>query len=149
MACDPLGGSGVARALRSAIEVTEALDATADERALARAFDDYLDLRARYYTTEARFSDAPFWARRRPIAWRDAPLALAPDATLSWSSEPGPHAEALLPPRAIATIRDALASPAAAHVVLARVREVAPIGDRRLLVGLQQLVASGAIRTGA
>lgn len=111
----------------------------------ARAFDDYFDVRARYHAAEARFAGAPFWERRRPIDWRSAPIELAPERMLAWVKAPSPRAEALLPPRAIAELERVLASPAMAHVVVSRVREIAPLGDRRLIVGLQLLLDEGAL----
>jgi hypothetical protein len=39
----------------------------------------------------------------------------------------------------------ALERPEPAHVVMARLKAAAPVGDRRLLVGLQLLIARGAI----
>jgi hypothetical protein len=50
-----------------------------------------------------------------------------------------------VPPRAIASALAVVRGPTPAHVVLAALREAAPLGDRRLLVGLQMLVAAGAL----
>jgi hypothetical protein len=50
-----------------------------------------------------------------------------------------------LPPRAIRAALELLRAPQPAHVVLARLRLEAPLGDRRLLVGLEELVACGAL----
>lgn len=145
-ASDPLGGNGVARALRDALDASRALEAPGDPAAIARGLDAYTELRGRYYAAEARFADAPFWARRHPLPWRDAPLWLAPDAPLAWVRPPQARVEAILPPRAIAAVRHALAAPSPAHAVMSRLREVAPLPERRLLVGLQTLCEEGAIR---
>jgi flavin-dependent dehydrogenase len=154
MASDPLAGNGVPRALRSARDVAasihRALDGVVDEPPPAElAFAEYLDRRAEYYVREARWQDAPFWARRRPVAWRDAPLTLDPRTMLRAVGDPSPgqvaHVEALLPPRAIAVVIRDLAVARPAHAAMSCLRAIAPLGDRRLLVGLQELVARGVI----
>ncbi len=145
MATDPLGGNGVARALRSALDAADDLVGPGDPASIPRDLDAYLELRARYYAAEPRFAEAPFWARRHPLPWREAPLWLAPEATLRWQRPPSPRAEALLPPRALAEVRRALAVPQPAHVVLMRLQAAAPLPDRRLLVGVQALVEEGAL----
>jgi hypothetical protein len=55
------------------------------------------------------------------------------------------HVEALLPPSAIAAVLAALVDARPAHEAMACLRKTAPLGDRRLLVGLQELLACGAI----
>jgi flavin-dependent dehydrogenase len=70
MALDPLAGTGVARALRSAIEAADAVDRALGGSPLAplsiaESFDHDLDRRARYYMLERRWPTAPFWARRQ------------------------------------------------------------------------------------
>lgn len=152
MATDPLGGNGVARAFQSALGVALALSEPWDGRAASRRFSDYMDLRATYYIMEGRWPDAPFWARRRPahpdgspLEWRQVDLALPPETLLAWVGDPGPAAEAWLPPAALDALRKALAGPLPAQVALTRVREAAPIGDQRLLAGLQWLFAAGVL----
>jgi flavin-dependent dehydrogenase len=158
MAIDPLAGNGVARALRSACDVAKAIhraleggkgDATSDDE---HRFAEYLDRRAEIYHREARWPDAPFWARRRCIAWENAAITLHPETRLRVANVPNARelagVEAILPPRAIAAAFSALAEARPAHEAMARLREVAPLGDRRLLVGLQELLARGAIAVG-
>ncbi len=155
MSTDPLAGNGVARALRSAIEAGERIDARLRGEtpprppSLQRKFVEYLDRRASYYEIEARWSDAPFWARRRPGAWREAPITLDPAAMLRRGASPSPAAlapvESLVPPKAIASALDAVGAATPAHALVSKLREAAPLGDRRLLVGLQRLVAVGAL----
>jgi flavin-dependent dehydrogenase len=70
IALDPLAGTGVARALRSAIEAADAIDRALDGDPLAPSttaerFAHDLDRRARYYVIETRWPTAPFWARRQ------------------------------------------------------------------------------------
>jgi flavin-dependent dehydrogenase len=144
MAVDPLAGNGVARALRSARDVASAIESG---HAPSYDFAQYLDRRAEIYLHEARWPDAPFWARRRPVAWKNAAITLDP-RTLLRTVDPArdlAHVEALLPPRAIAAALETLADARPAHEAMTRLREVAPLGDRRLLVGLQELVARGAV----
>jgi flavin-dependent dehydrogenase len=154
-ASDPLAGNGVSRALRSAADLAERIDASLDAppdvrpdpgSPLDARFVDYLDRRASYYALEARWPDAPFWARRRAVDWRGAEMTLPPTAVLTRGTalDLSP-AEALLPPRAIAAALKYVRSPTPAHAVLAEIRKVAPLGDKRLLVGLQVLVALGAL----
>jgi flavin-dependent dehydrogenase len=154
-ATDPLTGNGVARALRGAEEAAKRIDADLTGRvhelglAPEARLIEYIDRRASYYALESRWPDSLFWARRRPVAWREAEITLAPTAQLRLAEVASPaalaRAEALVPPRAIATTLAAVQAPTPAHVVLAALRESAPIGDKRLLVGLQLLVDSGAL----
>ena len=70
MALDPLAGTGVARALRSAHDAADAIDRALDGSPLAPStiaerFAHDLDRRARYYMLERRWPTAPFWARRQ------------------------------------------------------------------------------------
>lgn len=155
MSTDPLAGNGVARSLRSAREAIDRIDAhLAGEPlpagpSLLRKFMDYLDRRAGYYELEGRWPDAPFWARRRPGRWRHAPITLDPTAMLRRGSRPSraelASVEALVPPRAIASTLVAVGTATPAHAILSKLREAAPLDDRRLLVGLQMLVAVGAL----
>jgi flavin-dependent dehydrogenase len=154
MGGDPLSGDGVARGLRSALEAAADIDRAlaGDGRAEAPAgeavasFVTYLDRRTRYYRMEQRWSDALFWKRRHGVDWASMPLTLDPRRALLWDGrEPAPDAiapiEALLPPRAIRAVLERLARPCPAHEALAVLRDAAPLGDRRLLVGLQLLIA--------
>ena len=84
MSTDPLAGNGVARALRSAIEAMPRIEARLagqprPDASRNHAFLDYLDRRAHYYELEARWPDAPFWARRRPGRWRGGADHVAAD----------------------------------------------------------------------
>jgi flavin-dependent dehydrogenase len=157
LAIDPLSGNGVPRALRSALqaadEIDRALDGGAEQRApeLA-AFRDYLDRRGSIYDREARWPASPFWARRRPVAWREVPITLGPEVMLRAVHEPRAGAlwpaEALVPSRALRTALASLSMPRPAHEVMAQLRAIAPLGDRRLLVGVQRLVETGALAAG-
>ena len=149
--CDPLGGDGVARALRSGMEAARGLDGSAGAAAspLSR-LEAYLDRRASYYSAEGRWPDALFWKRRRAGGWQGEPLVLDPLRQLRGIGiAPDPHAiapaEALLPRSAITAALELLRDPHPAHEALLELREAAPVGDRRLLVGLQRLVAGGCI----
>jgi flavin-dependent dehydrogenase len=146
MATDPLAGNGVARALRSALQAAAELERAPD---LAPAFADYLDRRASFYLREPRWPSAPFWARRRPIAWREAPVTLSPEASLRAAGEPRAEdlwaGEALLPPRALKAMLASSSAPRPAHVVLSELRAHAPLGDRRLLIAVQLLVERGVM----
>jgi flavin-dependent dehydrogenase len=150
IARDPLAGDGVSHALRDALELADPI-----ERVLAggepetsdrdRRFRHYLDRRDAYYALETRWPDAPFWRRRHAGDWRDAPVTLHPETVLSrGTSSDRAAAEALLPPRAIAAALAAV--PAPAHEIMATLRAIAPVGDRRLLVGLQRLVEHGLLQ---
>jgi flavin-dependent dehydrogenase len=155
-ASDPLAGNGVAHALHSAITAAPEIDAALGGVEQPRGedpFAEYLDLRARYYLMEKRFPDAPFWARRRPIDHRSAAITIAPTARC----RRGPAAatrdalapvESLVPPRALARLVGALDTPLAAHEAMRILRGAAPIGDHRLLVGLQLAVERGLIAVG-
>lgn len=153
MATDPLGGDGIARALRSGLDVAASLDADFDRALTERRFGDYLDRRAAYYLLEGRWPDAPFWARRRPctpagepLSWRDVKLTLPPDMMLSWARAPGPSAEAWLPPVALGALQTMLAAPLPAHALMGRLCQLSPLGDRRLLVAIEWMLAAGVLR---
>jgi flavin-dependent dehydrogenase len=161
MACDPLAGDGVVRALRAAREAAPEIDRALDSPeagseadagqglSLAR-FRDYLEMRGRYYAHEPRWPSSPFWARRRSIDWQGAPLFLDPRQLLRLAEvQPGPAAlapiEALLPPHAVRALLARMKTPCLAHEALALLRSTAPLDDRRLLVGLQYLVHTGCV----
>jgi flavin-dependent dehydrogenase len=158
MACDPLAGDGVLRALRAAIEAAPEIDrqladpdaAPTDAETMPDRFRAYLELRGRYYQREARWPDSPFWARRRPIDFQAAPLFLDPLRVLQWDGAPLPRervapVEGLIPLYALRALLARLRNPMPAHQALAFLRSAAPVGDRQLLVGLQQLVALGCL----
>jgi flavin-dependent dehydrogenase len=158
MACDPLAGNGVARALRTAIAAAEEIERQLDGEGpsvsgVPAAFAEYLDQRARYYRVEGRWPSAPFWVRRRPPDWTQAALSLEPTTKLSWDGKQ-PHladlasVESLLPYRAITEVLKMLRTPRPASDVLLRLRDLAPIGDRRLLVALQLLAEQAQFATG-
>ncbi|MDI1430904.1 NAD(P)/FAD-dependent oxidoreductase [Polyangium sorediatum] len=159
VAGDPLAGDGVSRGFRSAIEAAADIDRALAEGAEvlpAPATDPavflagHLDRRARYYSVETRFSEALFWKRRQAIDWQTEAITLDPRAMLQWDGrEPDPHVmapvESLLPPKALASVLDFLRSPRPAHEALAALQAAAPLGDRRLLVGLEGLVDLGIL----
>jgi flavin-dependent dehydrogenase len=74
LAVDPISGSGVVRALRTAREAAPTVLSmlTGDERRLIAAYEaerdrecaQYLRERALYYRAERRWDSAPFWRRR-------------------------------------------------------------------------------------
>ncbi|NUN16042.1 MAG: tryptophan 7-halogenase [Myxococcales bacterium] len=149
MGTDPLGGNGVARALRGAIELNKGLDNPQEKPDYLSRFGNYLDQRAAYYGMETRWPDAPFWARRRmvdetqtPIDWRMVPLTLLPPSKWGWAGEPPPHVEAWLSSDAIQMIHRELKKhgTAYAYELLSTIQETMPLEHRRLLVGLQNLV---------
>ncbi|MDI1450545.1 FAD-dependent oxidoreductase [Polyangium sp. 6x1] len=159
VAGDPLAGDGVTRGLRSAIEAAADIDralSTGAEALSAPATDPavflagHQDRRGRYYSMERRFSEALFWKRRQAVDWQTEVISLDPRTMLRWDGrEPDAHViapvESLVPPKAIASLLDLLRSPRPAHEALAALRASAPLGDRRLLVGLEGLVALGIL----
>jgi flavin-dependent dehydrogenase len=158
VAYDPLSGSGVAQALRSAFDAAPEIEAALGGAAPPpprpgppESFLSYLERRAAYYRIETRWPNAPFWARRRAGEVASSSIHLPPTALLHRASANATRAElapaeALLPPRAISRVLDALASPRPAHEAMRILRDAAPLGDRRLLVGLQILVDLGVVR---
>ena len=164
MGCDPLAGDGVSRALRSALDAAPLIEQTLtsetcrtpdpnlteDTDKLRRQFLDYLDQRSRYYLLETRFPDAPFWARRRPMDWRNAPLFLHPLQLLKWDGilparDLMAPVESLIPPRALRAFLRRLRHTTTAHEALAAIKTDAPLEDRRILVGVQDLIARGTV----
>jgi flavin-dependent dehydrogenase len=153
MSTDPLGGHGVVRAMRHARSLVNGLGAPPDSDQRQREVSDYLDTRARYYNLEARFADAPYWKRRRAVgpdgaiaSWQDVDLTLGPEQRLTLASRPTDAAEAWLP---VAVLEELASSPprTPAHLVLKRLSQLAPLGVRRLIVGLQWLIATGHLVT--
>lgn len=154
MSTDPLGGNGVARSLKSALEASADLDAPFDAARAEHRFSEYLDQRTEFYWLENRWPQAPFWARRRPVDrdgralyWKSVPLELAPDDAITSVAPIPAAAEAWLPRSALAALQGALSSssPVAAHQAMAIMHAVAPIGHRRLLIGLQWLLGAGVL----
>lgn len=157
MACDPLAGDGVFRALRDGLlvapEIDRALaepDLPVDAATLPERFRAYLEIRGRYYEREARWPTAPFWARRRPIDVATAAAVLTADQVLRWDGtsparEVIAPVEALIPFYALRSLLGRLRQPMPVHEALAFLREEAPVGDRRLLVGLELLVSLGCV----
>ena len=109
---------------------------------------------AKLALSRAERPNAPFWARRRPNDFGAAPLKLAPTALLRRSPVSPSRmllapVEALIPPSAVTRLLAALAAPRPAHEAMQILRACAPLGDRRLLVGLQLLVELGALSLSA
>lgn len=140
---DPLGGDGVARALRAAEEAARDLEEGAPP--VEERFREHLALRERYCAAETRWPDAPFWARRRPIDWRGAPLLLDPRAVLNFERDLTPAqaapVEALLTADGLRELLALLRAPAPAHQALRMLADLVPFEQRRLLIGLQLLQA--------
>ena len=69
LAYDPLSGSGFARALRSGMEAAAAVDAALEGNPPAtdtrERFERYLSRKTQYYALEMRWTESPFWMRRR------------------------------------------------------------------------------------
>lgn len=159
MGCDPLGGDGVARALRSAFAAAPLIEQALNgsEVAVANAsvelrqiFIDYIELRSRYYLYEQRYSDCIFWMRRHPIDWRAAPIFLDPqqqlhrDGTIPARELIAP-VEALIPPRLLKLLLRQVRHPIPAHEALNYLCANTPFESRRMLVGLQDLIARGIV----
>lgn len=157
LAVDPLSGQGVVRAIESASSIVPALErALAGDEAASPppphgVLPGLLDTRARHCALETRWPEAPFWRRRRPGAWRQRPVRLHPEARLRAGVAPSASSlapvEALIPPRPLRRVLARLADAPSAHVLLAGLRAEAPLGDRRLLAGLEALVDAGLART--
>jgi hypothetical protein len=160
-AYDPLSAEGVCKAISSGVRAALAVRAHlgGDGSALAAYaaevdadFQAYLQERARTYGIETRWPASLFWRRRRAPHPETAPITLDPEALLiavpRAPTDAFADAEALLPPAAVAWLAGAAAEPAAAHELLARLKGtgLAAVGDRRLIVGLQLLLAGGALR---
>lgn len=71
---DPLSSQGIHKALQDGLSAARAITAyfngdggALDEyvASVGERFDDYVRNRAHFYSTEGRFYEAPFWARRR------------------------------------------------------------------------------------
>ncbi len=159
---DPLSGDGVVRGLSDAIIAARdvhsllATDPPMELRALTKQapldarIPGYLDLKQKYYRMENRWPNALFWKRRHGLDWQSARIALDPRVFLRTANH-NPDAqllapiEGLLPPRVLRSILDQCRQSRPAHVVLHQLRTAAPLGDRRLLIALQELVARGVL----
>lgn len=156
-ASDPLSGDGIARGLSSALETAQKVDALLDRndafmderpQQLDPKIPAYLDRRTQYYRMEQRWPEALFWKRRHAIDWKSVPITLDPRIVLrAATSEPDIHAlapmEGVIPPRVLHATLERCTKPSPAHEILQQLRVLAPLGDRRLLVALQELVARG------
>ncbi|MDI1481970.1 NAD(P)/FAD-dependent oxidoreductase [Polyangium sp. y55x31] len=160
VAGDPLAGDGVTRGLRSALaaaaDIDRALAEGAEDVAPAGAADapswlaGHLDRRLQYYRAEQRWPDSLFWMRRHGLDWQNEPIGLDPTEPLCWDgSKPDRRLiapiEGVLPILAIERVLEFLRSPRPAHEALSALKVIAPLGDRRLLVGLQALVERGIV----
>lgn len=169
-AVDPLAGNGVARGLASvqralplileALGSSETADAAASPGATAdnasardvgARVERYLREREAAYAQETRFEAELFWRRRRPGHGREAPLWLGPVARLARGearADPQGLAgiEPWVPPRALAATLRGLEAPRPAHQLLRTLCEETSLSPRRILQGLQGLVAGGLLR---
>lgn len=154
LACDPLAGVGIANAIRAGIdaaaEISSALKCGFDRTDPTPPPLAYLEDRARYYAMETRWPSSIFWMRRHPVSLDNFQVFLDPGASLFANQDNSEQmlarAEALLPPRAIRDLLARLKTPKPAHETLALLRELSgPLGDQRLLAGLQLLVIGGAL----
>lgn len=81
IARDPLSGQGMSMALEAGIAAADALAdgrASAIDTYCARLESDWIDYvrgRRHYYSSERRWSDDPFWLRRRADSWEQWPVA--------------------------------------------------------------------------
>lgn len=160
-ASDPLSGDGLVRGLSDAINAAHDVHALLSgdrpmNHSLAKKLDDkipaYLDRRHKYYRIEKRWPDALFWRRRHGLDWPSTPITLDPRVLLRASSQDiDVHIvapiEGLLPPRVLRAAVERCRQSTPAHEVLHHVRTAAPLGDRRLLIALQELVSRGVLVT--
>lgn len=156
-ASDPLSGDGITRGLSHAIDTARTVDEILAGKDVPtqettpnidKRIPAYLDRRQQYYRIERRWPDALFWKRRHAIDWQSAPITLDPRVILRANTDtPDAHAiaplEGLLPPRTLQATLERCRKPSPAHDVLTSLRTMAPLGDRRLLVALQELVSRG------
>jgi len=150
-AWDPLSGSGLLRALRSARLAADRIhlilrgcDASVPS---TNTFAQHLNLRRQYYEREPRWRTNLFWDRRCGID--DDTIRLRPEQTVMASNHPPPvaaHIESLVAPRAIHRLVQLCKRPRPAHDVLTRFREdIAYPGDRTAVVVLQELIKSDLV----
>jgi flavin-dependent dehydrogenase len=155
VARDPLAGVGIAQAIRSGVEAAANVDRIlAGEPCLEKASDPplaYLEEKARYYVMEQRWPSSLFWARRHPVDLSNFQPFIHPEAILvSGPVDIAPSdsatIESLLPPRAVRDLLSHLKTPQPAHEALMHLRTLTgPLGDQRLLAGLQLLVMAGFV----
>ncbi len=147
---DPLSSSGIPHAMGSGIQgaivAADALFAGGEAlagygEAVASDFQTYLRTRWRHYRTERRWPDAPFWRRRQEQVQIDplaVPHPLAPPDTTPASIHLDPQAaERLL------ALCDGTA--AAHHIVRSFQADHPGIPDERIILGLQELAATGRL----
>ena len=145
---DPLSSTGIPHALGSGVHgALVAADALFAEGAMLPAYaegvradvDQYLLTRDRYYQREARWPDAPFWARRR------ARVALDPRATIVGASGAPGRPVHLTPARAAALL-DRCREGRPVHEAVRAFAEAYPdVPHQRAILGLQELVGRGAV----
>ena len=147
ISCDPLAGVGIANAIRSGIAAAQEIDSPSTPAAPPL---DYLEKRAQYYGMETRWP-SPFWLRRQPVSLDNFQVFLDPNAMLMTadrevSLQEMAKCEAFLPPRAIRDLFSRMKTETRAHEALALLKDsCGPLGDTRLLAGLQLMIMSGAV----
>jgi flavin-dependent dehydrogenase len=158
-ATDPLSGDGIARGLADALETARSVDETLASNdgapdgplpSMDKRVPAYLDRRQQYYRMEQRWPNALFWTRRHAVDWQSAPILLDPRAYLrSSGSDPDVFTiapiEGFVPPRILRALLERYKTAIPAHEALGYLRSIAPLGDRRLLMALQELVSRGLL----
>jgi 2-polyprenyl-6-methoxyphenol hydroxylase-like FAD-dependent oxidoreductase len=155
---DPLSSQGVTKSLRSGILASYAVAdhfkgaATGLEKyeaLTAREFEDYLAVRADFYSQERRWADSPFWQRRH------GSITLAPGEWLRLSGKAGDEAaldrlSMHLPAQDLKLLCRLCEAPRRAQDVVSDFKARSGFAfDRRIILALQYLVEEGVIRPAA
>jgi flavin-dependent dehydrogenase len=155
---DPLSSQGITKGLRSGILASYAVadyfqgNATGLEKyeaLTAREFEDYLNVRADFYSQERRREDSPFWRRR------SGRITLAPGEVLHVSEKGGDEASLdrlsmHLPAQDLKLLCRLCEAPRRAQDVVSDFKARSGFAfDRRIILALQYLVEEGIIRPAA
>lgn len=151
-AWDPLSGSGLFRAVRSARLAAQRIDAvlrgTSRGTPATSRFDRHLQLRGTYYGQERHWSDRLFWRRRQGFA--EAPITLPPQQVVAATGVPVTRAaelEAVVAPCALRILVGLCERPRPAHLVLQEFRcHPGHPGDRMAVQSLQRLIEAKVLR---
>lgn len=155
---DPLSSSGIARALDSGIRAARAIhgvlvqgqpeDALAEyESYMGLGYDQYCATRASYYQIETRWPEATYWRRRQPRVTLD-PHGWLERTVPAPSQAPAPRLPADLRHVDASLLLGLAQRPRPAHELVAehRLRAPSPVGDLQVILALQWLLATGALR---
>lgn len=150
---DPLTSSGIVNALRSGISSAQVAADYLSGRIVPRyqvhsrrAYENYLNGRSMYYSTEGRWKEAPYWKRR------NSPVLVDPESYITTEGSPKAHnrmRNKMLPNEELdQLIAECKGGAQLSSVVVDAVRRLDPLGvtPRRIIEVIQRLVDTKVLK---